>query len=1080
LQQYISKLRSTPQGARDRIQTRCGWRALLGLLLVMGGDALAAGPEFHFERLGIEQGLSQASARVVLSDRRGLIWIGTQEGLNRFDGYTIKVWQHDPGDPQSLSDNNIVALHEDAAGALWIGTLNGGLNRYDPQSGRFQRFPVDTGQPDSPSDRWVRVIASDAQGRLWLGTPLGLNRYEHGRFKHYRHDPDDPSSLSDDRVRSLQVDTVGQVWVGTEGGGLNRLDPSTGRFQRFRHQPGVDGSLSQDLVFALAAADNGSLWVGTESAGLDYYDASTGSFRPIRPEAGTGAALGNAPVMGLDSESDGTLWIATRGGGVGRYDPASNHLRWIRQRPAQRDSLSHNTAYAVQVDPQGLVWIGTADALNRFDPRSLRFGHYRHREDQPHSLSHDWVRSFVEDRRGTLWVGTQEGLNRWDAERGQFQRFRRHWDAPESRKADHARALAERADGGLWVGTDAGLDHFDPDSGRFTPINLTAPDQAEPSLDRITTLRVDADGSLWAGTQEEGLIHLDRHGQVLRRYRRDPQHQDSLSHNQVRVIHRDRKGRLWLGTWGGGLCRLDEQNHSFHCHRQRPGDPDSLANDVVRGILEDAEGRLWLSTQGGGLLHFDPDTGRSRSLTRRDGLADDSIYAALADAQGRLWISSNNGLSRYDPGDGSVRNYTVRDGLQSSEFNTGAYYRTRAGELLFGGIGGFNRFRPEQIEDDLQPPRVLFTELLLANRPVALDDGTAGLALPRPLDVLSELRLDPSVRQFSVEFTGLHSRDPARNRFSYRLLGFDSDWVNTDARNRRATYTNLAPGQYTLQVQAANQHGIWSRQPAELNIEVLPAAWQTWWARALYLLGAIALTWLALRLRDARLRAQADRLRSLVEQRTAELEHSHAELERASLIDPLTGLGNRRMMIRGLQQQPFPPPQRQALMLLDIDHFKSLNDRHGHAVGDAVLCALARQLEACCRREDLAARWGGEEFLLRIGVDSEADAVRAAERLRCAIAALRVALADGNALGLTCSIGLACLPFEPTEPARLDWERVLLLADQALYIAKRAGRNSVRCLISPGTLGPDFEQRLGSDPVALLEEGRLRVLAPAA
>jgi diguanylate cyclase (GGDEF)-like protein len=1049
---------------------------LLGALLTLGQGPRAAGPEFHFERLGIEQGLSQASARVVLSDRRGLIWIGTQEGLNRFDGYTVKVWQHHPDDPQSLSDNNIVALHEDATGALWIGTLNGGLNRYDPQSGRFQRFPVDHGAPDSPSDRWVRVITSDAQGRLWLGTPRGLSRYEDGRFQHYRHHPDDPDSLSDDRVRSLHVDAQGMLWVGTEGGGLNRLDPSSGRFERFRHQPGLDDSLSQDLVFAVATAGQGSLWVGTESAGLDYYDAASGGFRRIRPENEAGAALGNAPIMGLDSEPDGTLWIATRGGGVGRYDPATNRLRWIRQRPSQRDSLSHNTVYTVQVDAQGMLWIGTADGLNRFDPRSLLFGHYRHREDEPHSLSHDWVRSFVEDRHGSLWVGTQEGLNRWDDQRGQFERFRRDWEAPESRKADHARALAERADGGLWVGTDAGLDHFDPLSGRFTAVNLTPPGQAEPSLDRVTSLYVDTDGSLWAGTQEEGLIHLDRDGQVLRRYRRDPLREDSLSHNQVRVIHRDRKARLWLGTWGGGLCRLDEHSHTFHCFRHRADDPDSLGNNVVRAILEDAEGRFWLSTQGGGLLHFDPETGRSRSLTRRDGIADDSIYAALTDAQGRLWISSNNGLSRYDPRDRSVRNYTVRDGLQSSEFNTGAYYRRRNGELLFGGIGGFNRFRPELIEDDRQPPQVLFTELLLANRPVPLATPSAGFSLPRPLEALDALRLDPSVRQFSVEFTALHYRDPARNRFSYRLLGFDDDWVDADARNRRATYTNLPPGRYTLQVRAANPHGAWNPQPAELGIEVAPAAWQSWWARTLYLAGAIALGWLLLRLRDARLRAQANRLRSLVEQRTAELERSHAELERASLTDPLTGLGNRRMMVRGLQQGASAPYPRQALVLLDIDHFKAINDRHGHAAGDAALCALARQLQACCRREDLAARWGGEEFLLRIAVANEADALRCAERLRCAIAALHVPLPDGSVLGLTCSISLACLPFEPSEPARLDWERVLLLADHALYIAKRAGRNRVRGLASPGALGSDFEQRLGSEAGALLEEGRLRLL----
>lgn len=1038
--------------------------------------AVAAGPDHRFERLTVDDGLSQAGARAVLIDRRGFVWIGTQEGLNRFDGYSIKALQHEPDNPNSLSDSNIQALHEDAAGVLWIGTNTGGLNRYDPTTGRIQRFPYRPDDPASPSDRWVRAIVSDAAGRLWLATPLGLDRFEDGRFVRFRHDPGTPGSLGSDNVRSLLLAEDGTLWVGTEGAGLARLDAASASFHSYRHQSGVDGSLSQDIVSALAPDGRQGLWVGTESGGLDHFDIHSGRFRPIRPTPADAEALRKAPITSLVTERDGRLWIGTRGGGVAVLDPGTEALHWLRHEPARVNSLSHDTVHALHRDPNGFVWVGTQDGLNRFDPRTRAFGHHRHRQDDRYSLSDNWVRTFLEDRQGRLWVGTQRGLNRWDPEARRFERIVRDAAAGQGPGFEHVRALAEHPERGLWVGTDAGLDHYDPESGRFSAIPLSLHPQDPPSRDRVVALLPDHDRSLWVGTQGSGLVRLSSDGRVRERLRRQIDQPDSLSHDDARALHRDRQGRLWVGTWGGGLCLMREAGQGFHCYRNDPADPASLPSDVVRAVLENEDGSFWLSTQGAGLVHFDPETGRSRSLGRRDGLSDDSIYAALRDNRGRLWISSNQGLSRYDPRDGSVRNYTPRDGLQGSEFNTGAFLELASGELLFGGIGGFNRFFPEHIEDDLRPPTVVFTELLLANQPVRVDPAgeSQGFTLPQPLDAMSGLRLGHRHRDFSIEFAALHFSDPRRNRFAYRLQGFDSDWIDTDARNRRATYTNLSPGTYTLQVRAANPQGVWSEQGAELSLELLPAPWETHWARAGYVLGVILLGFAALRWREARVRQLSDRLKALVDQQTAELQASHAELERASLMDPLTGIGNRRMMVNSLRQAPLPPRQRWALMLLDIDDFKRINDAHGHVVGDAVLIALARTLERSCRREDLAVRWGGEEFLLRIAVQDEGDALQCGERLRQAVAALRLPLPEGGEIAPTCSIGVACLPFDPAAPGRLDWERVLVLADQAMYLAKRGGRNAVVCLAPGMPLGEDFERRIQADIEGLLEDGRLR------
>ncbi|MCG6118792.1 MAG: diguanylate cyclase [Aquimonas sp.] len=1076
----------SPQPEHHRQPATGSQHRLFALLFALGllaslwclPSAVAAGPDYRFERLGIDDGLSQAGARVVLTDRRGLVWIGTQEGLNRFDGYSIKAFQQEPDNPNSLSDSNIQALHEDAAGILWVGTYTGGLNRYDPMTGRVQRFPYRPDDPSSPSDRWVRAIVSDAPGKLWLATPLGLDRFEDGRFVRYRHDPANPGSLGSDRVRSLLLGQDGTLWVGTEGAGLARLDAASGGFQHFRHQAGVDGSLSEDIVSAIASDGAEGLWIGTESGGLDHFDIRSGLFRSIRPASADADGLRRVPITSLAAEPDGRVWIGTRGGGVAVLDPGTQALDWLRHEPARPNSLSHDMVHALHRDANGLVWVGTQDGLNRFDARTRAFGHHRHRQDDSHSLSHNWVRTFLEDRQGRLWVGTQGGLNRWAAEAGRFERIVRDTAAEQGPGFEHVRALAEHPERGLWVGTDAGLDHYDPESGRFRSIPLEPQRYDLPLRDRVVALLLDHDQGLWVGTQGSGLVQLGSDGRVLQRLRRQVDQADSLSHDDARALHRDRRGRLWVGTWGGGLCRMKDGGQGFHCYRNDPADPTSLPSDVVRAVLENEDGSFWLSTQGAGLVHFDPDTGRSRSLGRRDGLPDDSIYAALRDRQDRLWISSNQGLSRYDPRDGSIRNYTPRDGLQSSEFNTGAFLKLASGELLFGGIGGFNRFLPEQIVDDLRPPPVMFTELLIGNQPVRVDaDGQAqAFTLPQPLDAMTTLRLGHRQRDFSIEFAALHFSDPRRNRFAYRLQGFDPDWIATDTRNRRVTYTNLPPGTYTLQVRAANPQGVWNAQGAALTLELLPAPWETHWARALYVLGAILLFFAALRWREARVRQLSDRLKALVDQQTAELQASHAELERASLRDPLTGIGNRRMMVTVLRQAPFPPRQRCALMLLDIDDFKRINDAHGHAAGDAVLVALARTLEHSCRRDDLAVRWGGEEFLLRIAVQDEDDALRCGERLREAVAALRLPLPEGGEMTLTCSIGVACLPFDPATPARLDWERVLVVADQAMYLAKRGGRNAVVCLAPGASFGKDFERRIHGDIEGLLGEGQLRRL----
>jgi ligand-binding sensor domain-containing protein/two-component sensor histidine kinase len=853
---------------------RCAWLALCWLAFACSAHAVA--PELRLERVGLDDGLSQASVWAVLRDRRGLVWIGTQDGLNRYDGYAVRVFQRDAQDPDSLSDNFVTALQEGPDGELWIGTWAGGVNRYDPATGRFRRYQHRADDASTLSDNRVRALLVDRDGALWAGTANGLNRLDRrsGRFTRFLHRPDDDASLGSDIVRALHQDRAGRLWIGTEGGGLDRYDADAGRFVHHRHDPAEASSLSHDSVWAIAGAPDDDLWIGTDGGGVLRFAPRTGRFARI-----DAPALDATRINALSFDPQGRLWIGTNGHGLGEYTPAHGHLRWHRHVPGDPLSLGHDHVLAIHPDGAGHLWMGTLDGLSRFAARTQQFAHFLHREDDPDSLSHDWVRGFLVDARDTLWVATLGGgLNRWDPARARFVHYRHGAEDPASLSDDEVWAVAEGSDGALWVGGRGGLDRFDPARGTFQPVPLRTAAAATAGSDVVRTIHVDADGTLWLGTWGSGLIHLDPRSGTLTRYANDPDDPHSLAHDDVPAIARDRRGRLWIGTWGGGLNLFDEARQRFVRHRHDPGQPHGLSNDTVRAIHEDRDGQLWLATQGG-LNRFDPQTGRVRVYRTADGLADDSIYGILEDGEGQLWLSSNGGLSRFDPATQRVTNYSARDGLQSDEFNSGAYYRSAAGELFFGGIHGFNRFHPERVEADRTPPPVLLTEFLLFNKPVPLQGKGEGFSLPQPIDALPALTLTHHESLIAFEFAALHFSDPRNNRFAYRLEGFDAGWIETDHRNRRATYTNLPAGEYRFRVKAANPFGVWNEEGASLALRVLPPWYRSGWAWLAYAASVLLALWLGFRWRTARIRNHARRLERLVEQRTLELSRAKGQAE---------------------------------------------------------------------------------------------------------------------------------------------------------------------------------------------------------
>ncbi len=818
--------------------------------------AAAAGPRIDFDRLSIDEGLSQSIVEQIVQDRQGFMWFVTEDGLNRFDGYTFTVYRNVAGDPSSLSHNELKSIFEDRLGMLWVGAFEGGLNRFDPITEKVTRYRHDRSDPGSLAADTVRCIAEDRSGRLWIGTQGGgldlLDRAT-GTFRHHRASPDTPGALSHDDVRAIYEDRAGVVWVGTNGGGLNRLDPATGTFSRYRHRPDDRSSLSSDAVFAIFEDKGGTLWVGTYGGGLEALDRATGVFTHHRAGPSVPGSLSSDLVKAVCEDPGGTLWVGTDGGGLNRFDRETGAFTAFRHDRVDPASLSADRIYSLYLDRSRVLWVGTyGGGLSKFDIGRKRFRRYANDPNDPNSLSHDIVWCFHEDAGGVLWIGTDSGgLNRFDRRAGRWQSFRHRADDPSSLSHDTVRDLVEGRDGALWVATNGGgLERLDRATGGFTHYRHDPSDPGSLAHDELRSVYQDRSGAIWVGTFGGGLDLLDPRTGRFTHHRRDPGGRSSISNDFIRLMLEDRSGALWIGTQGGGVNRLDPQRHGFKSFRNDPADPSSLSNDHVFAILEARDGTLWFGTFGGGLNRLEAATGGFRRYTARDGLASDSVYAMLEDGAGRLWISTTRGLSRFDPRSGEFRNYDVRDGLQSNEFNGGSACRSASGEMFFGGINGFNAFFPDEIGFNPVVPEVVITDLRLFNRSVRVGERLQGRAiLQRPINRTDAIELSYRDNLFSLEFAALHYSAPGKNRYAYKMEGFSDAWIPVNADRRFATFTGLAPGDYVFHVRGANSDGVWSERPASVRITITPPFWGTWWFRLTTGVIALALGAAALRTR---------------------------------------------------------------------------------------------------------------------------------------------------------------------------------------------------------------------------------------
>jgi diguanylate cyclase (GGDEF)-like protein len=1068
-------------------------RMLGHTLICLLGSApvlLAQARPMAFERVSLEQGLSQSTVLTMFQDSRGFMWFGTEDGLNRYDGLAFKTYKYDPSDHSSLPHNMVWAIAEDGQGDLWVATEGGGLARWERAHDRFARVPVSS-TPGLYGR--IRTLLFTPDGVLWIGSKdAGLVRFQPGGgdLKTFRNDPADPTSLGHDGVYALAADGAGRLWVGTDGG-LNRLDPATGRFERFRHDPAVPGSLSDDRVRTLIVDRERRLWVGTFGGGLNRLDPSGDVFRAYRNDPADATSLGHDRVRALLEDVTGRLWIATDRG-LDLLDRQRATFQHHRNDATDPSSLGDDNVMSLFQDRGGVLWVGTRNGgAYKWNPATWSFGHHTRAASNPDGLADKTVTSFAEDRIGRIWIGTFGGLHVMDRQTGDVRRF-----VPRSGTiSDRVMALATDPDGMLWIGTmDAGLSRLDPGTGALRTYRYDPARPTSLSTDAIMSLMVDSVGDLWVGTFGGGLNRFDPSSGGFTRYRHDPTDEQSLGADAVTAMAQDGSGAIWLGTDGGGLNLLDRTSGRFLRYRHDPADPTSLGANTVYALHLDGTGRLWVGTRGAGLASLEARSGNSarfKHVRQRDGLANDVIYSVLPDGDGYLWLSSNNGLTRFEPSTGRIKNYDISHGLQSNEYNLGAHFRSASGELFLGGVNGFNAFHPRRLVANTHVPPVVLTSFLKFNRPV----DSAG-----PLWGLKSIDLGYQDDVVTFEFAALDYAAPHRNRYAYKLEGFDPDWVDV-GNERRVTYTNLGAGNYRLRVKAANHDGVWNETGLDLPVRMEAAPWLRWWAFVAYALALGGALYLFVRVQQAKVEREAEyakRLEEDVQNRTLELEARNSDLEdlnrklaEASLTDSLTGLRNRRFLFEYVSKDADLVRRRYialkqgdegrtfdlSFVMIDLDHFKAINDTCGHAAGDQVLLGVRAVLEKTCRTSDVLIRWGGDEFLL-VGRDNDSDQVGTlAERIRAEVESTTFDIGEGRVARITCSVGYACYPFVRSEPELYGWEDMLGLADAALYAAKGL-RNAWVGFLSTDQAPPrDLARSARIEPQRLLELGALKVVA---
>ena len=796
-------------------------KVLFILHFVSSTISTAQSQDLHFDHITTDDGLSNSSVTCIIKDAKGFMWIGTFNGLNRFDGSEFTIYQYNQNDPHSISDNYISSIIEDHNGKLWIGT-NDGLNFYNRSTDSFKHFRHDINNNASIIDNQIEVIFEDSKNRLWIGTRKGgLDLYDRKNlsFIHHAHKDNDSNTISSNFVQSLFEDSKGNIWIGHRNGDIDILYNNHNNFSHFVLN---NKRLTNSAVTSIVESANRNIWIGTQGDGIYRIQLSDNNATKIihylhNPNNQT-SLTGNI-ILSLMIGDNNKLWIGTEDAGLNLLDISKEKFYFYKNDPVNNSSLNNNSIYKIYNDKSGNIWIGTyAGGINLLSSARAFFNYYCHFHADNNSLSSNVVNNFLEDKDKRLWIATgSAGFDLFDMKNKKFT----HYNKSNSALSTNViLSLCEDNNKNLWIGTwEGGLFKFNKESKSFTHYTK---DKNGLGSNNIFKILDDKNGNLWLSTFWGGLTYFNVKSQTSVVYNTE---NSALIDNDLRTIAMDYQGNIWIGSDLGLTCFNPETKvfNSYQHHEDKGG---SLSKGFVNTIMESRDSTLWIGTEGG-LNKFNRKDHSFIHYNKEQGLPSNEIMCIIEDIAGDLWISTSKGISRLDPKTGIFKNYDVLDGLQGNEFNARSGFITKDGEILFGGNNGFNMFQPESLKDNPFIPPVEITGLKIFNKPAVI--GEKNSPLQKNITETKELEFSYGQSVISFNFAALNYIRPEKNQYAYLMKGFDKDW-NYIGSNHTATYTNLDPGNYVFMVKASNNDGVWNNTGASIKIIIDPPFWRTWWA----------------------------------------------------------------------------------------------------------------------------------------------------------------------------------------------------------------------------------------------------------
>jgi ligand-binding sensor domain-containing protein/signal transduction histidine kinase len=834
-----------------------------------------------FEQLSSQDGLSQASVTAIIQDNTGFLWFGTYDGLNRYDGYSFKVFTQEKDSPHSLSHNFVRAITIDKAGRIWVGTMGGGLNLYNPELENFTSFKNDPQDTSSISYDLISSLFADEDGFLWIGTwgggmnKLNLNEdfIHKPHFEKFNH-TDAGSNESWNRVSSIYRDASGTLWIGSPAG-LSKYSIKENIFENFTNQPGNPNSISGNNVSDICEDNDGQLWVGTWDSGLNRYNPKTAVFKRFPFKEGNSGGPGHTMIMNLYKDPSGELWVGTWGGGLNKIQMNKGQYEFISlNKGLKKENNSGDFIYSIFKDEAGVLWVGTDwQGIRKYDKGRFDFQQITADELDPDWLNQNTIFAFLKDKKNHIWIGTRNGgINIYDPVKNKFRHIKNDPRNPKSLISNTVRTFIDDGDGYIWIGTEIGLDRYNYKTDKIEHYDILHGSGLFNFI--VLSICQDDSGNIWMGTFTRGVFKYNpnlKHVEIFLPVAGDP---NSISSNLVRHIYNDSKGRIWFATDNSGISQYDPILKKFNSYQHNPENPNSINGDDMITIFEDSNGNMWFGARSGinKMVKEDGNNSIFTHYTIKDGLPSNSIQSIVEDDNGYLWISTSNGLSRFNPKSVTFKNFDLDDGLQGREFSSNSFLKDPAnGMIYFGGINGFNLFHPDSIRENTIPPKIVFTDFKIANKNVPISGDGDSYSLKKSISNLDEINLSNKENIFSIEFAALHFNAPLFNKYIYKLQGFDQDWNSANFRQRVVTYTNLAPGEYTFRVKAANNDDVWNEHDKVLKISISPPFWQTWWFITLITLGIFLLFYWIYKIRTNSIQKHNLSLEKAVTEKTAEM-----------------------------------------------------------------------------------------------------------------------------------------------------------------------------------------------------------------